>query len=129
MKKTIASILAASALAVAGAASAQASIDDRVDRLEDRVDRGVDQNLITENQADILRNQLQGVRDQRDRLENNGEWNDARRRDLDFRLDRLAYRLGREEYFTRYGTFRGYYRNWDAENDSGSADREPSSPY
>jgi hypothetical protein len=124
MKRTIASILAASALAAAGGAVAQ-TLEDRIERLEDRVDRGVDQNLLTENQADEFRNLLQGVRDTRDQLDTQGELNDQRRRDLDTRLDHLAYRLGRDEYFTRYGAYRGYYRNWDSEDES----NQPPSPY
>jgi hypothetical protein len=123
MKRTIASILAASALAAAGAAGAQ-SLDDRIDRLEERVDHSVDQSLLTDYQAQVFRNQLQGVRDQRDRLQNSGELSLARARDLDRRLDRLAYRLGRDEYYTRNGTYRGYYRGWNADEDY-----NPSYPY
>lgn len=111
MKRTIASILAASALAAAGAAVAQ-TIDDRIDRIEDRIDRGVDDQALTPDQADRLRADLSQVRDQRDRLDDSGQLTASRRRDLQSRLNNIDYRVSRQEYYGRYGTFRGYYRDW-----------------
>jgi septal ring factor EnvC (AmiA/AmiB activator) len=116
MKRIIASILAASTLAAAGAAAAQ-SLNDRIDRIESRIDRAVDDHRISEDQADRLRDQLSSVRSTRDDLDANGQLSDWRRRDLDSRLDRIAYQVSRDEYFNRYGTFRGYHEGWVDEDD------------
>lgn len=116
MKRTIASILAATTLAAAGAASAQ-SINDRIDRIENSIDRGVDDHRLSEDQADRLRDQLSSVRSTRDDLDSNGQLSDWRRRDIESRLDRIAYQVSRDEYFNRYGTFRGYHQGWPEDDD------------
>lgn len=116
MKRTIASLLAATVLAAAGAAAAQ-SLDDRIDRIEDRINHGVDEQALTPDQADSLRADLSRVRDLRDNLDSRGELTGWRRRDLQSRLDGISYRVSRDEYFGRYGSYRGYYRDWSPDGD------------
>lgn len=118
MKTIIASVLAAGALATAGAALAQ-SLDDRIDRVEARIDRGLDDGTLTSVQADRLRAQVSGVRAERDGLIDSGQLSDWRRQDLDSRLDRIDYEVSRDRYFARYGTFRGYRQDWDWGGDDG----------
>lgn len=119
MKTIIASVLAAGALAAAGAASAQTSIDDRIARIEVRIDNGVDDGTLTPGQADSLRRQLWSVRHRRDSLDNAGALNTWRQEDLNSRLDRIAYEVSRDRYFARYGSFRGYRQDWDWSGDGG----------
>jgi septal ring factor EnvC (AmiA/AmiB activator) len=116
MKRIIASVLAASTLAVAGVAAAQ-SLDDRIDRIENRIDRAVDDHRISEDQALRLRGELASVRNTRDDLDSNGQLSDWRRRDLESRLDHIAYRVSRDVYFNRYGTYRGYRYGWNDDDD------------
>lgn len=118
MKRIIATVLAAGALAAAGAAVAQ-SLDDRIDRVETRIDRGLDDGTLTSVQADRLRAQVSGVRAERDGLNDSGQLSDWRRQDLNSRLDRVDYEISRDRYFARYGTFRGYRQDWDWGGDGG----------
>lgn len=118
MKKIIASVLAAGALATAGAALAQ-SLDDRIDRVEARIDQGLDDGTLTSLQAERLRAQVSGVRAERDGLNDSGQLSDWRRQDLNSRLDRVDYEVSRDRYFARYGTFRGYRQDWDWGGDDG----------
>jgi hypothetical protein len=120
MKRIIATVLAASVLGAAGVAAAQAtSIDDRIDRIESRIDQGVDDGTLSAAQAADVRKDLWTVRRTRDNLENSGAMNDARRLDLNARLDTITYTISRDRYFGRYGTFRGYRQNWDWSGDEG----------
>lgn len=116
MKRIIAAVLAASTLAAAGVAAAQ-SLDDRIDRIEQRIDRAVDDQRLSEDQALRLRGDLASVRNTRDDLDAEGRLSDWRRRDLQSRLDRIAYQVSRDEYFNRYGTFRGYRYGRDYDED------------
>ena len=102
-----------SPLAAAGAASAQAPIDDRIDAVVARVDRGVADGSLTPVQADQLRSRLWWMRHRLDSLNDAGRLNTWRLQDLNARLDRIASDVSRDRYFARYGTFRGYRQAWE----------------
>ena len=72
MKTIIASVLAAGALAAAGAATPRRRSTTGRPHRRARIDDGVDDGTLTSVQADRLRSQLWSVRHRRDSLENAG---------------------------------------------------------
>lgn len=95
MKKILAMAVAASALAVAAPASAQAwqTIDQRQANLDARIDAGVRSGDLTRNEAARLRGEFNDLARLEARYRASYGLSPAERRDLDMRFDRLSSQI------------------------------------
>ena len=95
MKKFLAMAVAASALAVAAPASAQAwqNINQRQANLDARIDAGVRSGDLTRQEAVRLRSEFRDIARLEARYRSSNGLSNAERRDLDMRFDRLSQQV------------------------------------
>jgi len=126
MKKLLAMAVAASALAVAAPASAQAwqSINQRQANLDARIDAGVRNGSLTRNEAVRLRSEFRDIARLEARYRSSYGLSLAERRDLDRRFDLLSQRIryerhDRQDRNDRWIPINQRQRNLDARIDAG----------
>ena len=127
--KTIMTLAAVSALAIAAPAAAQSmntDMDVRIDRLQTEIQANARSGLLTRAEAQQLREELRGIRRIERQYSRNGlTW--AERRDLDVRLRNLNARIDYAERSrgTRYGSDTRYgYSGMIDRNRDGWDDRD-----